>query len=134
MTIVRKDSLTSGHKASCGCIHSKGESKIEEILQKEKITYNREFTFDDLLDKDKLRFDFALFKNKALIGLLEYQGIQHFETSGGWNNKAHLDITQYHDRLKQEYCEKNTIPFLKITYKNNINNKMEEILNELFSE
>lgn len=134
MTIVRKDSLTSGHKASCGCIHSKGESKIEEILQKEKIAYNREFTFDDLLDKDKLRFDFALFKNKTLIGLLEYQGIQHFETSGGWNNKAHLDITQYHDRLKQKYCEKHTIPFFKITYKDNINNKMEEILNELFSE
>lgn len=135
ITTVRKDSLTSGHKSSCGCIHSKGEQKIEKFLQNAKIIYKREFTFNDLCDKDKLRFDFAIFKKDILIGLIEYQGVQHFQADGnGWNTEAHLNMVQYHDKLKQEYCKKHAIHLYTIAYNENIDKKMEVILNELFSE
>ena len=114
-----------------------GSTTIKFVVLDEnaKIIYKREFTFNDLCDKAKLRFDFAIFKKDILIGLIEYQGMQHFQADGnGWNTEAHLNMVQYHDKLKQEYCKKHAIHLYTIAYNENINKKMEEILNELFSE
>ena len=83
-----KDLEISGHDLicrgtqSCGCIKSKGEEKISSILKEHNIDFKKEFYFEDLKsDKNKfLRFDFAIFKNKKLIYLIEYQGEQHFKS------------------------------------------------------
>ena len=82
-----------------------------------------------------MRFDFALFDtSNNLVGLIEYQGIQHFLITTGWNNTEHLEKTQYHDAIKQEYCNKNNIKLFYINYNENIQDKLEEILDELYSE
>lgn len=50
---------------------------ITEYLQSQKISYAKQYTFTNLLGKNDcpLRFDFAIFSNEILIGLIEFQGI-----------------------------------------------------------
>lgn len=132
-TIVRKDSLVSGHKASCGCLNSKGESAISIILTEKNINFKREFCFKDLKDKGALRFDFALFKEEKIAGLIEFQGIQHFIASG-WQGEKGLKITQEHDELKRQYCTNNNLKLFYINYNENIEEKIGEILDELYGE
>lgn len=112
-TIVDTSHLMSGHTKSCGCLLSAGEEKIGQILRENDISYISQYGFDDLKDKGKLRFDFAIFRNDKLYCLLEYQGSQHYQNLEGytWNSP------QEHDRMKREYCEKRGIPLIEICYK-----------------
>ena len=111
---VRINNLHSGKTQSCGCIKSRGENIINNILQENNIIYKREYTFDDLLgvNQGKLRFDFAIFnKENQLIKLIEFQGRQHFEETKLWNNDNKI-----HDEYKREYCKKHNIELLEIPY------------------
>lgn len=107
---------------SCGCIKSKGETRIGQILQTLNIPYQREFKFNDCKDKDKLKFDFAIFdKDGNIKCLIEYQGIQHYysaKNSSSWNTIEHLSTLQKHDKLKREFCNKKEIPLIEIPYSN----------------
>ena len=61
---------------------SRGEIKIEEILQQAGLEFEEEYSFPDLVSSSgrPLRFDFAVFDdNGDLEFLIEYQGIQHYE-------------------------------------------------------
>ena len=61
---------------------SRGEIKIEEILQQAGIPFQEEYSFPDLLSSTghPLRFDFAIFDDEGnLEFLIEYQGIQHYQ-------------------------------------------------------
>ena len=111
--IVATDHLLNGHTKSCGCLASAGEEKIKKIFAENDINYIPQYAFEDLVDKGKLRFDFAIFKGQTLHCLIEYQGSQHFMdmTNSTWNSP------QEHDRMKREYCEKNNIRLIEISYK-----------------
>lgn len=134
-TIIRKDSFLNGHATSCGCIKSKGESTIKNILDKNNIEYKTEYIFRDLFDKGYLRFDFAIFKEEKLLGLIEFQGEQHTRfSSSGWNNKENFIKLKKCDNMKKEYCQKNNIKIFFINYNDNIELKLKEILDELYCE
>lgn len=108
--------VKSEYVQSCGCLKSKAEEKMEEILIKENINYKREYKFDDCRDKRPLPFDFAIFnKENELIGLIELNGQQHY-IEGGWNTKEHLLYVTKHDKIKHIFCEQNTIPLMIIPY------------------
>ena len=82
-------SLRSGHTASCGCLKSRGENKISNILSNAKITFEREKTFNTCKFPDSnalARFDFYLPDYNICI---EYDGEQHFRYHYGktWNNE-----------------------------------------------
>lgn len=116
-TITRQDYLLSGHTTSCGCIKSKGEMLIQKILTEQDIDFKTQFTFSDLKNKSKLRFDFAIFKNDNLFCLLEFQGKQHYKfNEQGWNNKQHFENQQITDNLKRQYCINNNIKLIEIPY------------------
>ena len=55
---------------------SKGEEKIEKLLRSRFISFQREVSFPDLksLKGNLLRFDFAVFKRKQLVCLIEFDG------------------------------------------------------------
>ena len=128
--ITRKDAILSEHTTSCGCIKSKGEMKINEILLKNNINFKKEYTFEDCKDIDLLRFDFALFTRNKLQCLIEYQGKQHYEYENkGWNTIEHFNLLQKHDKMKKEYCKNNNIKLYIINYNEDINKRMEEIIN-----
>ena len=68
--------LTRNHTTSCGCrSRSIGEENIEKLLKENGVPYSKEYSFDDLRDIKKLRFDFAIFDKKhTLIKLIEFDG------------------------------------------------------------
>lgn len=60
---------------------SRGEIKIEEILQEAGLNFQEEYSFPDLVSTNgrPLRFDFAVFDDSGELDfLIEYQGIQHY--------------------------------------------------------
>ena len=74
-----------------------------------------------------MRFDIAILKNEKLVGLIEYQGIQHY---GNIYNLTEADwkYTLERDKLKKEYCKNNNIPLEEIRYSDNIINRLKDIL------
>ena len=115
---VFASNLRNLHTTSCGCAsRSIGEEKIEQILKENHINYIKEYSFEDLKDKRKLRFDFAIFDdNNNLIKLIEFDGRQHIDEYTPWGNKDSLEERQHHDILKNNYCKNNNIILLRIPY------------------
>lgn len=122
--VVSRD-LLNGDTISCGCQkNSYREKLISELLDKYKINYKTEYTFNNLKDKLALRFDFAILDEENNIKcLVEHQGEQHYLESD-W----HTATLTKHDEMKKQYCEKYNIPFYEIRYDDNLNNKILEIL------
>ena len=115
--------LAYGDLTSCGCVRSKGEYQIEQLLKEHNISYIREYSFEDLVDDLPLRFDFAIFKNGKLNALIEFQGEQHYNKSNGFYNETIIE----HDKMKVEYCKKNGIRLIIIKYKRNYDIKYEDL-------
>lgn len=106
--IARGSHIREGKINSCGCIHSKNEQNITQLLIDNNIEFATQYIFPDLKDKKPLRFDFAIFNNGKLSHLIEYNGLQHYQKpKGSWSEG--FEILQKHDQMKKEYCEKNNI-------------------------
>ena len=98
---------------------SRGEIKIEEILNQSGLSFTEEYSFPDLVSPSgrPLRFDFAVFDDEgALDFLIEYQGIQHYEPKSKFGGIAGLRKQQYNDMQKREYCRKRGITLIAIPY------------------
>ena len=124
--------LMNGNTQSCGCLKSKGELKINAILTKMGINFKTQYYFNDCRFNDTNRlayFDYAIFDiNNKLLVLIEYDGEQH---DFGWNyNHNSLTYIKEHDDYKNEYCKKNNIPLIRISYKdyNKLNEEYFKIL------
>ena len=128
-TYARKFDLEHEYKISCGCIHSKGELYISTLLTANNIPYKKEYTFKDLKDARMLRFDFAVFNdNNQLSYLIEFDGEVHYDKDNTWNGHSDVEITQKHDKMKNEYCIKNNIPLIRIPYTMRNNIQLEDIM------
>lgn len=103
---VQVKRLVSGNTQSCGCLKSKGEQKIINILRENNINFKKEYTFPDL---PKKRFDFYI---PCCSICLEYDGIQHFDSS----NLFYSEELVKRDREKDEYCKQNNILLIRIPY------------------
>ena len=131
---VSNNNLKSGGTTSCGCVKSRGERIIGELLRKNNINFSTQYTFSDLRsDKNTLlRFDFAIFINNQLYELIEFDGRQHFQgPDATWKNSDSLETIQRRDNLKNEYCKNHNIKLVRIPYTqiNNINLKTLELDN-----
>lgn len=118
-------------KASCICVNSYPEYEIEQWLINNGIEFKNQYTFDDLATdinnyKTRLRFDFAIFKNHKLLGLIEYNGQQHYRQWDYDNSIKDLEERQARDKMKIDYCKQFNIPLLILTKDSN---KEEELSN-----
>ena len=114
---VEGTKLRSGHTQSCGCIISTGEFKISQILSNANISFKKQVTFENCLDKKQLRFDFGVYNdNNELQYLIEFDGIQHFGFTEGWNDEQNYKDTKRKDSIKNNYCFINQIPLIRIPY------------------
>lgn len=115
--------LLSGDAYSCGCSRrrSKGESLISSYLDRKKIDYQQEATFDGCCSVNKLRYDFYL---PTLNTCIEFDGAQHFVETDFFGGKNTLADIQNRDRIKDVYCASNGIKLIRIKYTqlNNIEN------------
>ena len=111
--ITSGKNLRLGHTQSCGCLISKGEALIKNILDENNYIFKTQYQFLDCLTENEkpCKFDFAIFENNKIKCLIEYDGIQHFENSI-WG----LEKNQLRDKIKNDYCIKNNIPLIRIPY------------------
>ena len=130
---IRAIDIKNGKIISCGCIHSKGNNFIKHFLEERNINFKNEYKILECKDKLSLPFDFAIFdKNNNLLFLIEYQGKQHYSyENAGWDNKENFLKIQQHDKIKRDFCFNNQIKLITISYKENLQKKLEEIFNEL---
>lgn len=118
ITSVDNNYLTTGKTISCGCsIASKGETKIQSLLEDNKICFEKEKKFDNLRFEDTkrlARYDFYLPDYNCLI---EYDGVQHFiQRNGVYDNQEKFQRTQEHDKIKNQYAKENNIKLIRIPY------------------
>ena len=113
---IRQSSLLQGLTQSCGCIgNSLGENLIKKILINNNISFIQEYTFNDLKDKNYLRFDFAILdENEQVIRLIEFDGPQHEQENDYFSDFEELKIR---DELKNNFARENHIPLVRIPYK-----------------
>lgn len=114
---VGRGSLKSGATRSCGCLKSKGEEKISQILNDNKIPHIKGYTFDDLKGKkNKLKFDFAIFELDNLVCLIECQGEQHYNPVDHFGGEKQFLRQQSYDNKKREYCKQHNLRLIEIPY------------------
>lgn len=104
---VTSSRLINGHTQSCGCLKSKGELEIAQILIENNIEYEKEKKFEDL---GLYRYDFYLPQYNRLI---EFDGEQHFKQVKNWGNLA---SQKERDALKTEYAISHQIELVRIPY------------------
>lgn len=98
---------------------SRGEIKIEEILQAYGLNFQEEYAFEGLCSENgrALRFDFAVFDDDGNIDfLIEYQGRQHYEPSSKYGGKKGLFQQQHNDNKKRRFCALHDIRLIEIPY------------------
>jgi len=93
------------------CHESKGENKIKNFLDNNKIKYINQKKFEGCKYKRDLKFDFYLIEKNICI---EFDGDQHFEKYRFEKNDDRLKIRQLRDKIKSEYCLNNNIELVRI--------------------
>lgn len=109
------------------CRESRGERKIRTYLNFHNIQFIPQYRFDDCRDERKLPFDAYI---PHLNVLIEYDGIQHFESADRFGGKSAFVSTQRHDLIKTQYAKEKGIRLIRIPYTDydNIENILEKNL------
>lgn len=98
---------------------SRGEIKIEEILQNNYLNYKMEYQFPHLVSNNgrPLRFDFVIFDDDNNVDfIIEYQGRQHYESVGKYGGEKGFINQQINDDKKRRYCAMNNYKLIEIPY------------------
>ena len=97
------------------CQESRGERAIRKFLETSSDieSFISEHKFPDCKNINCLPFDFYV-NDKFLI---EFDGCQHFDAYDFFGGQKTLEETQKRDKIKTDYCRKNNIPLLRISYK-----------------
>ncbi len=101
-----------------GCPHCrvyKGEKQITDYLEENKIVFERQKTYEDLvgIGGKKLSYDFYLPRKNLFI---EYNGEQHYSPIDFFGGKDKFIVQQEHDKRKKEYINKMNARLLVIPY------------------
>lgn len=119
----------------CTKSQSNYETKIEEFLKKLNIKFVKQYRIDNCKFIKPLPFDFYV----TNYGVIEVDGEGHFYPTrfNGTSMYNAIDTyqrTKHCDKIKDEYCTKNNIKLLRISYIDINNNNYKKILqNELKS-
>ena len=103
----------------CPYLHTyKGEEYIKQYLQKDNIIFTPQQKFPDLIGTGggQLSYDFSIPSKKYGLILIEYNGIQHYESSEFFGGDEQLKKQKEHDRLKKEYAKKHGYKLIIVKY------------------
>lgn len=128
---VDTHSLNRGNTQSCGCLKSKGEMKILQILQKMNIDFEYQKTFETCKLEKELKFDFYI---NSLNLIIEYDGEQHFHPIEFLGGEKRFKEQQFYDNYKNNWCKDNNIHIIRIPYTdlNILNEKyIEDIIKDI---
>ena len=129
---VNPDKFLRGRRCP-NCKASHGESAIRDYLEKHKISYEREFRFEDCRYIRSLPFDFVVLHTDQVKLAIEFDGEQHFIEKEFYGGREYLEKVKERDAIKTEYCRKNDIPLLRIPYYkfDNINDILNDFIRNL---
>ena len=119
--IIKDNSLQTGNNVSCGCISSKGELAIKEILEQNNIIYDYNCGLPELYQecKRKLRFDFIIYNDDLTINrFIEFDGNQHKSGmyGGQWSNSETYEVIHERDMIKNNFCLNHNYTLVRIPY------------------
>lgn len=97
------------------CKASHGEKIISELLTQMGIKYEKQYRIRNCSIQKPLPFDFAIYYEDKLH-LIEYDGIQHFQPLDIFGGKKEFKRRKEYDTFKNEYCDRENIPLLRIPY------------------
>jgi very-short-patch-repair endonuclease len=103
------------------CSSSIGEKTISIWLTDHQYKFETQKKFKKCKHKRQLPFDFYLSDHNILI---EYDGIQHFESIQFFGGDDVLEQTRKRDAIKNNFCLENKIKLIRIAYHEDI----EEVL------
>jgi hypothetical protein len=112
------------------CKLSKKEKAIRTYFNKIGIKFTEQKKFEGLYYKSKkslLKFDFCLLTKDNKNILLEYDGEFHYLNIFG---EDVLKSQQERDKLKDDYCKEHKIKLYRISYKENLEERLNEIIEE----
>ena len=98
---------------------SRGEIKIQEILQDAGLHFTMEQSFEGLNSSNgrPLRFDFCVFDDDNNIDfLIEYQGKQRYQPSSKFGGAKGFYQQQYNGNKKRRFCAMNNYTLVEIPY------------------
>jgi len=130
---IFEQSMTNhtNQKQGCpSCRESHGEKSIARLLEKADIKHIREKRFDECKHKNSLPFDFFL---PELNILIEYDGEQHFKPLRFLDKvraEKKLKELQDRDKIKTKWAKDSPYTLYRITYKENVEDKMNEIIED----
>lgn len=127
LTVKSVRQLKSWKVQSCGCLKSKGEEYIIKKLTEKNISFVTQKKFSSCINSETgypLIFDFYLPDYNLCI---EYNGIQHYEAKGGWNNESNLQSQKQKDKIKFDWCIANNIRIEYIRYDQSIDDRLNQI-------
>lgn len=130
---VREHDLKTGNTRSCGCIKSKGERNIFNILNENKISFLSQYSPPISTQRQgRVFYDFALLNELSeVIRLIEFDGEQHFSNTFNYSEENY----QYYlslDTLKNQYAFEHNIPLVRIPYKERDNITLELLLGDKY--
>lgn len=125
-----KDFLKPNGNRCPKCRSSKGELKSSEWFKNHNINFEHKYKDEDCKNDFALEFDFKVYKNDGTFVLYEFDGRLHFEP---WDDteksKEHLLKQKENDAIKNKFCEENNIKLIRINYKENLEEKLNEYFN-----
>lgn len=119
---IKGDHLRQKRQLSCGCLNSKGEYLISQILADNNIMFVTQYRFEDFVSEVNnipYRFDFGIIENNMLSYLIEFDGEQHYyfnNSESSWNSEENYYKTIERDLKKNKYCQTKQIPLIRIPY------------------
>lgn len=128
--VVCSHELFKGQTNSCGCIRkpSSYELKAMDWLNAHGFAYFREVRVAEL---GQLRFDFKVFLPHDQYCFIEVQGQHHYYDMPGYMSEKKFQQQLERDERKTKYCAVNNIPFLRIAYNEDIEEKLQQFFSTL---
>lgn len=121
---LKPNTFLSGSRCPI-CQESKGEKRIEHYFIDNNVRFERQKTFENCKNKNKLKFDFYLPDYNLCI---EYDGEYHYYPI--FKNNS-FELQKKRDLIKDLFCYQNGIELIRIPYWNF--DKIEEILEKILS-
>ena len=104
-----------------GCpylITYKGEEYIKQYLQKNNISFEAQQKFSDLIGNGngQLSYDFSIPDEKYGYILIEYNGLQHYESCEFFGGEEQFKKQKEHDKRKRDYAKKHGYKLITVKY------------------
>lgn len=113
---VKPTSFLQGNRCP-KCKMSKGENRIDRLLDRLNIPYQREKRFEECQDKMKLPFDFGIENDKGdIVALISFDGKQHYKPNGFFGDNNDWKMQVLRDHIKDQFAFNNDIPLLRTNY------------------